>query len=141
MALLAAPEHHRALIRKLGSFGALALCALAISPLACGGGAGGVADDFCAEFATATCMKTISCADAANPLPPGLTMSNCVQTFTTLCTKKLSMDEIEPVNCYGATHVDGAAQAMCLAAVNATTCDQINTGTFTYDGVCSTVCS
>ena len=141
MTWLARAGHHCALIKKIGLFGALAVCALAMSTLACGGGAGGVADDFCAKFARATCMKTISCADAANPLPAGFTMSNCVPTFTMLCTKKLSIDEIEPVNCYGATHVNGAAQTMCLAAVNATTCDQIDNGTFTYDDVCSMVCS
>jgi len=40
-----------------------------------------------------------------------------------------------------ATHVNTAAQTECLSAVAASTCDQIIMGTYTYDDVCSMVCT
>jgi hypothetical protein len=128
------------MIKKI-SLLALGLCVAA--PLACGGGGGGgVGGDFCAKFASATCMKTISCPDPNAPLPPNFTMANCVQAFTKLCTDKPPANQIPDVNCYGATHVNTAAQAMCLSAVSAATCDQVNNQVpLPWDDICAMVCT
>jgi hypothetical protein len=128
------------MIKKLGL---LALGACVVAPLACGGGGGGgVGNDFCAKFATATCMKTISCPDPNAPLPPNFTMSNCMQAFTKLCTDKPPANQIPDVNCYGATHVNSAAETMCLSAVSSATCDQVNNQVpLPWDDICSMVCT
>jgi hypothetical protein len=130
------------MIKKTGLLVLLVGLTAALAPLACGGGGGGSpATDFCAKYATATCMRTFACPDPANPFPAGFTMSTCVQAFTKLCTDKPDPNAVPTVSCYGATTVNAAAESSCLSMVAAATCDQINNGTFTYDAVCSTVCS
>jgi len=101
-----------------------------------------VGNDFCSKFATATCMKTIACPDPNNPLPANFTMANCVQAFTQLCTMKPPANQIPDVNCYGATHVNAAAETMCLSAVSSATCDQVNNQVpLPWDDICSMVCA
>jgi hypothetical protein len=131
------------MIKKTNLVGVVALGLCVVMPLACGSSGGSVGDDFCAKYANATCAKTIGCPDANFPLPANFTMANCVQGFTHLCTDKPSAAATPATNCYGATQVNSAAETMCLAAVMATTCDQVNNKNgmmATYDDVCSTVC-
>ncbi|HVU49874.1 MAG TPA: hypothetical protein VHL80_04260 [Polyangia bacterium] len=126
------------MIKKI-SLAALLLLGGALAPLACGGGSSSPGSDFCAKYATAVCQRDFACPDPANPLP--FTMSQCVQGFTQECTNKPPAGQVPDVNCYGATQVNATAQTMCLQAIPAATCDEINNGTFTYDDVCGQVCT
>jgi hypothetical protein len=132
------------MIKTSSLLGLCAVLAVVLAPLACGGGGGGgggAGADFCSKYATATCQRTFACPDPMNPPPAGFNMSTCVQAFTKLCTDKPDPNAVPIVSCYGATHVNTAAQSDCLSMVAAATCDQINNGTYTYDTVCSMVCS
>ena len=132
--------HHCAMIKRLG----LIALVSSVAPFACGGGGSGgvgVGGDFCAKFATATCQRTFACPDPTSPPPAGFNMSTCVESFTHACTDKPPAGQTSDVTCYGATHVNTAAQTECLSAVAATTCDDLNNGNLTYDDVCSMVCT
>jgi hypothetical protein len=130
--------HHCAMIKKI-SLVIVALLACALAPLACGGGSASPGSDFCAKFATALCQKNFACPDPNNPLP--FTMSQCVEAFTHTCTDKPPAGQVNHPSCYGATHVNTAAQTECLNGVASSTCDQINTGPNTFDDVCDMVCT
>src|SRR5207247_2211772 len=88
----------------------------------CGGG-GGVGDQFCHDWAAASCHRIWLCPD-----PFGPSEAACTQGFTKLCTDPQPAGQTSDVSCVGATHVNEAAKSLCLSEINAETCDDLNSG-------------
>jgi hypothetical protein len=125
-------------------FKKLGLLSVALSTLlslACGGGgSANVGADFCNKEAAAFCKKIFDCPDPNFPIPAGATQAQCVADTAKTCIEKPAQGSTD-ANCYGATHVNTAAQTMCLDMIAATSCADFNGGTFTYTDVCSMVCT
>jgi hypothetical protein len=89
----------------------------------------------------AVCQRQFACPDPNNPPDPSFTMADCVTLNTHACTDKLPAGETSAVSCYGATHVNTAAQTMCLSAIAMATCADVNALPPPYDDICSMVCT
>src|SRR5262249_8302262 len=126
---------------KKTSLAILVLLSCALAPLACGGGGSSPGADFCGKYAQAACQRQTACPDPNNPPDPSFTISDCVTLFTHACTDKLPAGETSDVSCYGAPHVNTAAQTACLSAIAMASCTDVNALPPAYDDICSMVCT